>query len=69
MDVKAKMPGKVIELKVKAGDAVKKGDLLLVMEAMKMKNPVPAPGDGTVKDLKVEAGGRVNAGQVMVVIE
>lgn len=69
MDIKAKMPGKIIELKVKAGDAVKKGDLLLVMEAMKMKNPVPAPSDGTVKEVKIEIGGRVNAGQVMLVIE
>lgn len=69
MDIKAKMPGKVIELKVKVGDAVKKGDLLLVMEAMKMKNPVPTPTDGTVKAVNVENGGRVNAGQVLVVVE
>jgi glutaconyl-CoA decarboxylase len=69
MDIKAKMPGKIIELKAKAGDAVKKGDLLLVMEAMKMKNSVLAPGDGIVKEVKVENGGRVNAGQVMLVME
>ncbi|MDR1534473.1 MAG: biotin/lipoyl-binding protein [Planctomycetota bacterium] len=39
------------------------------MEAMKMKNPVPAPNDGTVREVKIENGGRVNAGQVMLVME
>ncbi len=69
MDIKSKMPGKVMEVKVKAGDAVKKGDMLLILEAMKMKNPVPSPQDGVVKEVKVEAGSRVKAGDVMMVVE
>lgn len=69
MDIKSKMPGKIMEVKVKAGDAVKKGDMVIIMEAMKMKNPIPAPQDGTVKEIKVEAGARVNPGDVLAVIE
>ncbi len=69
MDIKSKMPGKILELKVKAGDAVKRGDILAVMEAMKMKNPIPSPQDGTVKEVKVEVNGRVNAGDVIIIVE
>lgn len=69
MEVKARMPGKVEEVKVKVGDAVKRGDVLFVVEAMKMKTPVPCTEDGTVKELKVEAGSRLSAGEVMAVIE
>lgn len=69
MEIKSRMPGKVEEVKVNVGDAVKKGDILFVVEAMKMKTPVPAPQDGTVKELKVAAGARLSAGEVMAVIE
>ena len=69
MEVKARMPGKVDDVKVNVGDAVKKGDVLLIMEAMKMKTPMPAPADGTVKEIKVEAGGRVSAGDLLIVFE
>lgn len=69
MDVKARMPGKVEEVKVKAGDTVKKGDILFVVEAMKMKTPVPSPQDGTVTELKVDVGSRLSAGELMAVIE
>ena len=69
MELKARMPGKVEELKVKVGDAVKKGDVVAIMEAMKMKNPMPSPIDGTVKEIMVETGGRVSAGNVIMVIE
>jgi len=68
MEIKSRMPGKVDAVNVKVGDAVKKGDVLLVVEAMKMKTPVPAPEDGTVKELKVEPGARVSAGAVMIVL-
>jgi len=68
MEIKSRMPGKVEAVNVKVGDAVKKGDVLLVVEAMKMKTPVPAPEDGTVKEIKVEPGARVSAGAVMVVL-
>ena len=69
MEVKARMPGKVEEVKVKAGDTVKKGDVLFIVEAMKMKTPVPSPQDGTVTELNVAAGSRLSAGEVMAVIE
>lgn len=69
MEVKARMPGKVDEVKIKVGDAVKKGDVIFVVEAMKMKTPVPSPQDGTVKELKVEVNSRLSAGEVMAVIE
>ena len=69
MDIKSKMPGKILELKVKVGDAVKRGDILAIMEAMKMKNPLPTPTDGVVKEVRVEVNGRVNAGDVLIVVE
>ena len=69
MEIKARMPGKVDEVKVKTGDTVKKGEILLVMEAMKMKTPIPSPLDGTVKELKAAVGARINAGDVLAVVE
>jgi biotin carboxyl carrier protein len=69
MVIKSKMPGKIIDIKVKAGDGVKKGDLIMVMEAMKMKNPIPTPAEGTVKEITVGVGDRVNPGDVLAVIE
>jgi acetyl/propionyl-CoA carboxylase alpha subunit len=52
----APMPATIIEVKVAAGDVVKKGDVLLVLEAMKMELPVRAPGDGTVKAVHCRPG-------------
>ena len=69
MEIKARMPGKVEEVKVKVGDEVKRGDVLFIVEAMKMKTPLPTPEDGVVKELKVEAGSRLSAGEVMAIIE
>jgi biotin carboxyl carrier protein len=69
MEVKAKMPGKVITIVVKVGDAVTKGQRIIVLEAMKMETPLSSPCDGTVTDIKVVAGGKVNPGQVLMVIE
>lgn len=69
MEVKAKMPGKVMAINVNVGDAVTKGQRIIVLEAMKMETPLPSPCDGTVADIKVVAGGKVNPGQVLMVIE
>ncbi|VBB07842.1 biotin/lipoyl attachment [Lucifera butyrica] len=66
--VAAPMPGKVIALKVKTGDSVKKGQEVLVMEAMKMHNPVLASGDGVVKEIYVKEGDPVQAGQALALI-
>ncbi len=68
MEVKSKMPGKVDSVNVSVGDAVKKGDTLMIVEAMKMKNPMPSPVDGIVKEIKA-AGDRVKAGEVLAVVE
>lgn len=69
MEIKAKMPGKVEEIYVKVGDTVEKRQKVMVCEAMKMKNPIPSPCDGTVTEIRVVAGARINAGEVLMVIE
>jgi len=69
LEIKAKMPGKLVSVNVKVGDAVTKGQKVLVCEAMKMETPMASPGDGTVKEIKVDVGSRVSGGQVLMVIE
>jgi biotin carboxyl carrier protein len=65
-EVKAPMPGLVLRTEAHAGQVVKKGDALLVLEAMKMENVIKSPGDGTVKSIEVEVGRAVEKGQVLV---
>jgi biotin carboxyl carrier protein len=65
-NIKAPMPGLVIDLKVKAGDIVKAGDPLLILEAMKMENILKSPGDGTIKAVKTKKGDSVEKGQVLI---
>jgi acetyl/propionyl-CoA carboxylase alpha subunit len=65
-NVLAPMPGRVIEVKVARGDAVSKGDLLLILEAMKMQNEIRAEADGTVASVECEAGQAVEAGSVLI---
>jgi biotin carboxyl carrier protein len=67
-DVSAPMPGTVLKVKVAVGDTVKKGQVLLILEAMKMENEIVSPADGKVTVLNVEAGKAVTAGEVMVTI-
>ncbi len=67
-DVVAPMPGTVLKVKINQGDEVKKGQVLLILEAMKMENEIVAPTDGKVTALNVEAGKSVTAGQLMVSI-
>lgn len=69
MEIKSRVPGTVDDIKVNVGDQVKKMDVLLVLEAMKMEQKIPAPVDGEVVEIMVEKGDRVRAGQVMLVIE
>jgi biotin carboxyl carrier protein len=64
----APMPGKILSVNVKAGDTAKRGDVLLVLEAMKMQNEIMAPADGKVADVRVSAGQTVSTGDVMVVL-
>lgn len=65
-NIKAPMPGLVIDLKVKAGDTVKAGDALLILEAMKMENILKATGDAVVKNVKTKKGDSVEKGQVLI---
>jgi biotin carboxyl carrier protein len=65
----APMPGKVVRLLVKAGDQVRAGQGILVVEAMKMQNEVRSPKTGTVEHLQAEEGQPVNAGQVLAWID
>ncbi|MEX1103552.1 MAG: biotin/lipoyl-containing protein [Dehalococcoidia bacterium] len=67
--VTAQIAGRVMSVKVKPGDTVKQGDILLILEAMKMENEIKAPADGTIKEVLVAEGSRVADGQTMVVIE
>ena len=64
----APMPATVIDVKVKAGDAVKRGDIVMVLEAMKMELPVRAPGDGTVSAVHCRPGELVQPDTVLIEI-
>jgi len=65
-DLKAPMPGLVLKVFVNPGDEVKKGDNLLVLEAMKMENIIKAPADVVVKSSKIKPGDKVEKGQVLM---
>jgi len=67
--VSAPLPGKIISVNVKKGDSVKKGDLLLILEAMKMENEIFASTDGTIVDILVSPGDYVSTGDKMIVME
>ena len=64
--VNAPMPGKILKVNAAAGAAVKKGDVLVVLEAMKMENEICAPQDGTVATVECAAGDSVESGKVLV---
>ena len=64
--VKAPMPGTVLSFKVAVGQEVKRGDVILLLEAMKMENEIVAPADGKVASLRVAAGAAVNTGDPLV---
>ena len=68
IEVAAPMPGKILNVKASVGTAVKKGDVILILEAMKMENDVVAPEDGTVASINVSAGDAVEAGDVLATL-
>ena len=63
--VTAPMPGKILGIKAQAGQAVAKGEAIIVLEAMKMENEIVAPQDGTIAGVNVAVGGQVEAGDVL----
>lgn len=65
-ELKAPMPGLIVAVRVEPGQAVQKGDPLLVLEAMKMENILKAPSDGVVSAIKVELRNNVTKGQVLI---
>lgn len=66
--ITAPMPGTVLDIKVNVGDTVSNGDVLLILEAMKMENEIMAPADGKVVSVNVSKGASVNAGDVLIVL-
>ena len=66
--IKAPMPGTILKINVKVGDAVKKGDVVCVLEAMKMENEIFAPADGTVASVNVAQGASVNSDEGVVTL-
>ena len=66
--VASPMPGKILDVKANVGDAVKKGQVILILEAMKMENEVVAPEDGTVASIDVASGATVEAGDTLATL-
>jgi len=65
-DIKAPMPGLVINVLVETGQAIRKGDALLILEAMKMENVLKAPSDGVVRKVRISKGDTVEKNQIMI---
>lgn len=65
-EIKAPMPGLVLDVRVSAGDVVKKGDPVIVLEAMKMENIIKSPTDGTISKISVKKGVAVEKNQVLI---
>ncbi|MBQ1892943.1 MAG: biotin/lipoyl-binding protein [Clostridia bacterium] len=67
--ISAPMPGTIVGVNVKVGDSFKRGQVLLVLEAMKMENEILAPRDGRVVNLNTQKGASVNSGDVLIAFE
>jgi biotin carboxyl carrier protein len=65
-EIKAPMPGLILEVKVKEGDVIKAGDTLLILEAMKMENILKSAGDATIKSIKIKKGDSVEKNQILI---
>ncbi len=66
--VNSPMPGTILKVNVSVGQTVKSGDVICVLEAMKMENDIPAPCDGVVASVNVQKGASVNSGDVLVTL-
>ncbi|MFN6944219.1 MAG: biotin/lipoyl-containing protein [Cytophagaceae bacterium] len=66
IDIKAPMPGLILDIKVSEGDEVKKGDPVVILEAMKMENILKSPGDGVVSSIKIKKGESVEKNQILI---
>ena len=63
--VESPMPGKILAIKANVGQAVKKGDVVMILEAMKMENEIVAPADGTIAGINVAVGDSVESGDTL----
>ena len=66
--VESPMPGTILDVRVKVGDSVKQGDVVMILEAMQMANEILAPCDGTIADVRVQKSSTVDSGALLVVI-
>ena len=66
--IQAPMPGTILSIKVQAGDTVKKGQVLCILEAMKMENEIMAGSEGVISSIAVNAGDSVNTGQLLFIM-
>lgn len=66
--VSAPMPGTILDVKVSVGQSVKKGDVICVLEAMKMENDIPAPCDGVIASINTQKSASVSAGDVLATL-
>ena len=66
--ITAPMPGTILDVKVSAGQAVKSGDVLMILEAMKMENEIMAPHDGTITSVSISKGASVESGTLLCTI-
>ncbi|MBN2178861.1 MAG: biotin/lipoyl-binding protein [Deltaproteobacteria bacterium] len=69
IEIQAPMPGSIVEILVNVGDEVSEDDELLILEAMKMENPICAPSEGVVKEIRVKEKDVVEVDQVLVILE
>ncbi|MCB8817163.1 acetyl-CoA carboxylase biotin carboxyl carrier protein subunit [Desulfosporosinus shakirovi] len=68
-NIESPMSGKVWKILVKVGDAIVEDDEVIILEALKMENPIFAPEDGVIKEINVKEGQQVTEGDVLVVLE
>lgn len=68
-NVKAPMPGLILDILAKPGQTVEKGDQLLILEAMKMENVLKAEGEGVIKSIEIQKGNAVEKGQILIEME
>jgi biotin carboxyl carrier protein len=68
-DIKAPMPGLILEIKINIGQEVKENDVLLILEAMKMENVLTSPRDGVIKSISVKKGDAVDKNHLLIVFE
>ena len=68
-NMESPLAGKILEINVQVGDQVTEDDEIMIIESMKMENPLFPPANGTVKEIKVKVGDKVNEGDVLAIVE